>query len=84
MTRYVPKLSEQSLCRLRRIAWATGRPMTKTLDAVIAYIARHIDRQAVCNACRDNGRCGICGLAEPGKTAGKAAKPRKIRLSELS
>lgn len=64
MTLYVPKLSEQSLCRPRRIAWAANRPMTKTLDAVIEYIARHIDQQAVCTACRDNSRCGImrpCG-----------------------
>jgi hypothetical protein len=84
MTLYVPKLSERSLCRLRRIAWAANRPMTKTLDAVIEYIARQIDQQAVCAACRDSSRCGICGLAELRKTAGKAAKARKINLSELS
>jgi hypothetical protein len=40
-----------------------GRPMTKTLDAVIEYIACHIDQHAVCTACLDNSRCNICGLA---------------------
>jgi hypothetical protein len=84
MTLYVPKLSEQSLCRLRRFAWAANRPMTKTLDAVIGYIARRIDQQAVCTACRDNSRCDICGLEALRKTAGQAAKSRKINLSELS
>jgi hypothetical protein len=84
MTLYVPKLSEQSLCRLRRIAWAAGRPMTKTLDGIIAYIARNIDHKAICAACRDNSRCKICGLAEQEKAGRKAAKARKITLSELS
>ena len=83
MTLYVPKLSKQSLCRLRRIAWAVDRPMTKTLDAVIEYIACHIDQKAVCTTCRDNSRCKICGLTELRKTAGKTLKSRKINLSEL-
>jgi hypothetical protein len=53
MAVYTPQLSAASLCRLRRLAWAVGSPMTKTLDLLIELICSRINAQAVCNACRD-------------------------------
>lgn len=88
MSQYVPKMSPTSLCRLRRIAWAVDRPMTKTLDRFVEYICRHINQQAVCNACLDSSQCETCGLHELKKASPQPAKPCKgrifINLSELS
>lgn len=66
MTTYTPKMSAASLCRLRRLSWFAGRPMTKTLDRLIELVCRRIDPRPVCDACRDRTKCDICGLADPG------------------
>jgi hypothetical protein len=80
MTTYAPRLSAASLCRLRRLAWAAGRPMTQTLDRLIDLVCNRINAQAVCNACLDGSQCDICGLAR----RCKAAKKPSILLSELA
>jgi hypothetical protein len=80
MAVYTPRLSAASLCRLRRLAWAVGSPMTKTLDRLIELVCSRINAQAVCNACRDGSQCDICGLAQ----RCKAAKKPSILLSELA
>lgn len=88
MTHYVPQISKTSLCRLRRIAWALDKPMTKTLDSFIEFICRHINQKAVCNACLDSSQCDACGLDRMIKADQKAVKPKKdrifINLSNLS
>jgi hypothetical protein len=87
MSQYVPKISKTSLCRLQRIAWAINRPMTKTLDSFVEFIARHINQQAVCNACLDSSQCDTCGLDIMIKANRRAVKPCKgrifINLSDL-
>jgi hypothetical protein len=80
MAAYTPRLSAASLCRLRRLAWAAGRPMTKTLDRLIELVCNRINAQAVCNACLDGSKCNICGLMQ----RCKAAKKPSILLSELA
>ena len=57
---YTPELSFQHSCTLRRIAWALDKPMTKAIGAVFDYVARIIDNRIVCDACRDQTRCGDC------------------------
>jgi hypothetical protein len=79
MKTYTPRISAVSLCRLRRLSWAAGSPMTKTLDRLIELVCSRINAQAVCNACLDGSKCDVCGLAQ----RCKAAKKPSIQLSEL-
>ncbi|MEI6154018.1 MAG: hypothetical protein WCQ90_08010 [Deltaproteobacteria bacterium] len=59
---YTPELSQQASSMLRRIAWATGKPMTKTLEEIIEYLPRYIRKEEVCNKCRDKSLCSGCGF----------------------
>lgn len=57
---YTPELSDQHSCTLRRIAWALGLPMTKAIEAVFDYVGKVIDKNKVCESCRDKTRCKDC------------------------
>jgi len=57
---YTPELSQKHSCTLRRIAWALGMPMTEAIEEVFDYVCRVIDRDKVCEACRDQTRCIDC------------------------
>ena len=57
---YTPKLSCQSSCTLRRIAWALGLPMTKAIERVFDHMPLILDKEKVCQGCRDNTRCDDC------------------------
>lgn len=57
---YTPELSYKSSCTLRRIAWAIGVPMTEAIERVFDHIPRIIDREKVCQGCRDKSRCDDC------------------------
>ena len=61
---YTPELSYQQSCTLRRIAWALGMPMTKTMEAVFEHVAKIVDRQKVCDSCRDPSRCDGCEFSK--------------------
>jgi len=45
---------------LRRIAWALGRPMTKTLEVIFDSMDQLIDPLKVCERCRDKSKCKEC------------------------
>ena len=57
---YTPELSQGSSCTLRRIAWALKVPMTKAIDMVFDYIPIVLDKNKVCDGCRDKSRCNEC------------------------
>ncbi|MFC1814153.1 hypothetical protein ACFL03_15825 [Thermodesulfobacteriota bacterium] len=57
---YTPELSQKHSCTLRRIAWALDTPMTRAIEEVFDYLGRTLDNSKVCEACRDNTRCGDC------------------------
>jgi len=59
---YTPELSESASATLRRIAWALNKPMTKTMNAIFTKIPKYIDKQKVCENCRDPSACNICGF----------------------
>ena len=80
MTDYTPRLSAASLCRLRRLAWAAQRPMTKTCDRIIELVCSRINAPAVCFVCRDRSKCELCGMRDPDKAAPKPS----INVSDLS
>lgn len=57
---YTPELSQRSSCTLRRIAWALQIPMTEAIDMVFDYIPVVLDKNKVCDGCRDKSRCNDC------------------------
>ncbi len=59
---YTPELSYESSCILRRIAWALGLPMTEAIDRVFDHIPEIVDREKVCQECRDKTKCDDCAF----------------------
>ena len=59
---YTPELSMKSSCTLRRISWALGVPMTKGIEYVFDYLPRILDREKVCEGCRDRSKCAECAF----------------------
>ena len=57
---YTPMLSYKHSCTLRRIAWALGMPMTKTIEEILDHVCRTVDNSKVCKACKDKTRCSDC------------------------
>ena len=61
---YTPQLSMKSSCTLRRIAWALEVPMTKAIEFVFEYLPRVMDREKVCEGCRDKTKCPWCAFSQ--------------------
>jgi len=57
---YTPELSAKNSCTLRRIAWALDMPMTKAIEAVFDYLGKTLDKNKICERCRDKTRCADC------------------------
>ena len=57
---YTPELSQRHSGTLRRIAWALGMPMTKTLEGLLEYVGTTVNTRKVCDACRDKSFCSEC------------------------
>lgn len=45
---------------LRRIAWAVGKPMTKTAEDIMDFLPQIIDKKTVCKRCKDKSKCDDC------------------------
>ena len=57
---YTPELCREHSATLRRLAWALGMPMTKTLALIMNYVGGIADSQRICRSCRDETHCGEC------------------------
>jgi hypothetical protein len=57
---YTPELTDYHARTLRRIAWALGRPMTKTIEVIFDSLDLIIDPQKVCEKCKDKSKCDEC------------------------
>ena len=57
---YTPELSLKHSCALRRLAWALDMPMTKAMEKVFVFLPEILDREKVCQACRDKSKCSDC------------------------
>jgi hypothetical protein len=57
---YSPVIPEMHTISLRRLAWATGRPMTKTAAALIENVLSFVDPASVCAKCLDPSKCSGC------------------------
>lgn len=65
---YTPELSTKHSCALRRMAWALNMPMTKAMQMVFDATIPTLDKNAICNACKDKKNCLRCIFAHPPKT----------------
>jgi hypothetical protein len=61
---YTPELTKSASGTLRRIAWAAGLPMTKTINSIFGLIPKLFNKEVVCNACRDKTNCEFCGFGK--------------------
>ncbi len=61
---YTPTLSDESSAILRRISWSVGKPMTKTINAIIAKLPDYMDKQLICECCKDPSKCDNCAFAK--------------------
>ena len=59
---YTPELSMKSSSTLRRISWALGVPMTKGIEFVFDFLPQILDREKVCQGCRDKSKCPGCAF----------------------
>ena len=57
---YTPELSMASSRTLRRIAWALDIPMTTAMEKVFECLPRVLDRNKICETCRDKTMCHEC------------------------
>jgi hypothetical protein len=82
---YTPKFSDKASITIRRLAWALGLPMTKTVDIIINEISTVFLSSVVCPKCQDKSKCNFCGFNQQSQTAAEkpqtattpAAKPAK-------
>ena len=67
---YTPELSYRGSATLRRLAWFRGKPMTKTLEALLEATGRtmaEIRPREVCAKCKDDSTCEECSFQPPDK-----------------
>ena len=57
---YTPELSQKHSCTLRRVAWALGKPMTKSLEQIFDWIGETADSNKICKSCHDRSLCHEC------------------------
>jgi len=68
---YTPELSQHHSATLRRIAWASGMPMTRSLEDIFDYLGSTLDPGKVCSACRDKTKCQSCPFNRKGASHAK-------------
>lgn len=54
------ELSQKHSGALRRIAWATGQPMARTLESILEWLGKELDKTPICKSCRDKSFCVEC------------------------
>jgi len=59
---YTPELSKKGSGILRRFAWATGKPMTKASEELLAYLPHIVNNRLVCSQCKDKSFCNQCAF----------------------
>jgi hypothetical protein len=67
---YTPELSYRCSATLRRLAWFRGKPMTKTLEALLeatGLTMAEIRSGEVCSKCKNDSTCEECTFQPPAK-----------------
>ncbi len=61
---YTPELNQEYSAILRRIAWSIESPMTKTLNFILDDVVNRVDKNSVCQNCRDKSSCHECAFKQ--------------------
>jgi hypothetical protein len=59
---YTPQFSEMACVSVRRLAWALGVSMPKTIDIIVKELSSAFSSSFVCPQCKDKSKCGLCGF----------------------
>ena len=59
---YSPQFSKKASVSIRRLAWALGLSMPKTIDILVNEIALVFSPSVVCPQCKDTTKCQTCGF----------------------
>jgi hypothetical protein len=62
---YSPQFSEKAVVSIRRLSWALGVSMPKTIDLLVDEISLIFSSSVVCPQCKDNTKCHSCGFHQP-------------------
>jgi hypothetical protein len=57
---YTPQFSEMAHNAIQRLGWALNASMVRTVDELVAYLPRLVDKSKICPACKDKKGCGSC------------------------
>jgi recombinational DNA repair protein RecR len=68
---YTPEISMKSSSTLRRISWSLGIPMTKCMEYIFEYLPKILDKEKVCQGCRDKTKCESCAFNSHNQTQQK-------------
>jgi len=59
---YTPELTQEHSAALRRIAWTLKMPMTRAMGQIFDYLGTKLDKDKICQACRDKTNCSSCSF----------------------
>jgi hypothetical protein len=62
---YSPRFSEKAIVSIRRLAWALGVSMPKTIDILVDEISLVFSPAVICPKCQDKTKCQACGFHQP-------------------
>jgi len=57
---YTPQFSEMAHDAVQRLSWAMGESMGEAVDAIIHLLPAYLNKEKICNACKDNSKCSTC------------------------
>jgi hypothetical protein len=57
---YSPQFSNTATVSVRRLAWAMGKSMPKTVDLMVGLMPSLVDPSKVCLSCKDDSKCRLC------------------------
>ena len=66
---YTPELNDASAATLRRLAWAVGKPMTQTMNAIFMKLPSMCDKQKIWVL------LGLTGFPTPNSRNGQGLNP---------
>jgi len=59
---YTPELNNFYSSTLRRIAWALDTTMTDAIRRIIDHVVGQVNKELICEKCRDKTRCEFCAF----------------------
>ncbi len=59
---YTPELDLEHSRTLRRLAWSMDIPMTRAMEEIFTWLPEQMDRNQVCEKCKDKSICDACAF----------------------